>query len=187
MWNPEGQWHQAVTKGKAKTGRWQLTRAEALFFHLHTYCQSTGEKLKITALGSWLSSSLCWHIFGTGSFSLTLPFGMAIYSLPVLVHSQLLNATNSDIILYLSSTLQALLWRNKPPVLCLGVSELWGRCRSAVFFGILQNKWLKKSFLELTAGAGGERASQIPQLWSAVPSKEWVTFLKVSLNNGWLN
>lgn len=137
MWNPEGQWHQAVTKGKAKTGRWQMTRAEAMFFHLHTYCQSIGEKLKITALWSWLSSTLCWHIFGTGSFSLTLPFGMAIYSLPVLVHSQLLNATNSDIILYLSSTLQALLWPNKPLVLCLGVSELYTSVRQVQVCSIL--------------------------------------------------
>lgn len=146
VWNPECQWQQAMTKGKAKTGQWQLTRIEAVFFHLHACCQSIGEKLKRMSLWSWLFSTLCRCVFG--NVSLTLPFGMAICSPPVLIHSQLLNATNSNIILYLSSTLQALLWSNKPLVLRLGCqscTHLWGRCRPAVFFGILRNKWIWKS------------------------------------------
>ena len=170
VWNPEGQWDQAMTKGKAKTGQWQLTRIEAMSFHLHTYCQSIGEKLKITSLWSWLFSTLCRHIFGTGSCSLTLLFGMAIWSPPILLCSQLLNATNSNIILYLSSTFQVLLWPNKPLVLCLGCqscTHLWG---CSILWHPREQMNTKKSFLEPTAGVGGERAFWIPQLWSAVPS-----------------
>lgn len=109
---------------------------------------------------------------------------MAICSQPVLTASQLLNATNGDIILVFCPPGTSVTKQTTGPV--LRVSEMYVSVRQVQVCSILWRPTeqinMEQSFVEATAGAGEKRKSILNP--TALECCAFKVILKVSLSNG---